>query len=85
MPACSLQQCSHSDAGRAMLLAQDARGRTPLHYCMLYERNTIAHTLVRRGAPCEVRDARGQTPLDVAINRGYIHDEQLLVLLSGSQ
>lgn len=78
-----MQQCSHSELGASLLHAQDVRGRTPLHYCMLYDRNGIAHALVRRGAPRDAQDCWGQTPLDVAINRGYIHDEQLLVLLSG--
>jgi ankyrin repeat protein len=65
-----------------MLKSRDARGRTPLHYCLLYDRNAIAHMLLRRGAPCDVRDTRGHTPLDVVINRGYVHDEALLELLT---
>ena len=58
------------------------RGRTPLHYSMLFEHNEIAQMLVKRGAPKTLADDRGQTPLDIAISRGRIHDEHLLVLLS---
>jgi ankyrin repeat protein len=77
-----LQQCSHSELGLLLLKGQDARGRTPLHYSMLYQRNDIAHVLVKGGAPKDVADAQGQTPLDVAISLGHIHDEKLLVRLS---
>ena len=65
-----------------MLEAQDIRGRTPLHYSMLFEHNELAQMLVKRGAPKALADHRGQTPLDAAIMRGRIHDENLLVLLS---
>jgi ankyrin repeat protein len=65
-----------------MLKGRDARGRTPLHYCVLYDHNTIAQMLLRRGAPSDVRDARGHSPLDVIINRGYVHDDVLLELLT---
>jgi ankyrin repeat protein len=68
-----------------MLKSRDARGRTPLHYCLLYDRNAIAQMLLRRGAPCDMRDARGHSPLDVVINRGYVHDEALLELLTHSK
>lgn len=77
-----VQQCSHSELGMQMLRAQDVRGRTPLHYAMLFEANDVAHVLLRRGALATVADIRGQTPLDVAIGRGRIHDEALLELLS---
>jgi ankyrin repeat protein len=76
-----LQQCSHTSLGQELLQVQDARGHTPLHYSMLFEHNDVAAVLVKRGAPKGCTDARGQTPLDVAISRGRI-DETLLEMLS---
>lgn len=76
-----MQQCSHSELGPQLLRAQDAQGRTALHYSILFEHSAVAAALVKRGAPRDSVDGRGQTPLDVAISRGRI-DEALLEVLS---
>lgn len=80
----SVQACCHCREGEELLQARDAYGRTPLHYCLLYEAYYIARMLLRRGADKNVKDCAGQTALDIAIRRGRMQDEELLVLLSQS-
>jgi Arf-GAP with coiled-coil, ANK repeat and PH domain-containing protein len=60
----------------------DTLGRAPLHYCMLLEAHQVARLLIKRGAQPHIRDHSGATPLDLAIQRGRIRDEELLVRLS---
>jgi ankyrin repeat protein len=79
-----MQACCSSRESEALLQAQDLYGRTPLHYCLLYEAHSIARMLLRRGADKSITDCVGQTALDVAIQRGRMQDEELLVLLSPS-
>lgn len=79
-----MQQCSHLPLSKDLLDAQDFNGRTPLMYCICFEAYGIARTLLRRGASRDITDVMGYRALDIAINRGRIHDEELLVLLSES-
>lgn len=79
-----LQQCSHLPLSKDLLDARDINGRTPLMYCICFEAYGIARTLLRRGASRDIKDVMGNRALDIAINRGRMHDEQLLVLLSAS-
>lgn len=79
---CAMQQCSHLPLSKDLLDAQDVYGRTPLMYCICFEAYDIARTLLRRGASRDVKDVMGNRALDIAINRGRILDEELLVLLS---
>jgi len=79
-----VQQCSHLTLSRDLLDAQDVHGRTPLMYCICFEAYGIARALLRRGASRDITDIMGHRALDIAINRGRIHDEELLVLLSAS-
>jgi ankyrin repeat protein len=77
-----VQQCSSLANSDAVINALDAFGRTPLHYCMLYEGHAIASVLVKRGAAKCIVDSRGATPLDIAIGRGRLADEHFFLLLA---
>lgn len=79
---CRLQRCSHLPEDVGLRDQADVRGRTPLHYCVALEAHAVAHLLVSRGASRQALDQAGATPLDLAIARGRIHDERLLVRLS---
>ena len=51
--------------------AQDARGRTPLHYAIApFHPTFVAVELVEAGADPLVRDAQGRTPLALAEEAG---------------
>lgn len=64
---------------------KDAYGRTPLHYALLHNAMATAKQLLRRGGELAgMRDARGNTALDLMLQRGRVSDEELLVLVSGS-
>ncbi|MCO5568565.1 hypothetical protein L7F22_022264 [Adiantum nelumboides] len=82
--------CYMDDVGMVELLLQygaqvnvrDSLGRTPLHNCLLYRRNTVAKLLLARGAGPAAVDEDGKTPLQVAMELGAVTDEELFVLLS---
>ncbi|MCO5577776.1 hypothetical protein L7F22_031610 [Adiantum nelumboides] len=82
--------CYMDDVGMVELLLQygaqvnvrDSLGRTPLHNCILYRRNTVAKLLLARGASPAAVDEDGKTPLQVAMELGAVTDEELFVLLS---
>ena len=54
----------------ADMTAQDALGRTALHYAAQEDRADCTRVLVARGGSPMARDAYGKTPLDVAAERG---------------
>lgn len=64
----------------------DAHGRTPLHYAVLHDAGECAKVLMRRnGAGGELqrsRDSRGRTPMDLAMAKGRVTDEELFILLT---
>jgi hypothetical protein len=49
---------------------------------LLNEGHAIASVVVQRGAAKCIVDRRGATPLDIAIGRGRLADEQLFLLLA---
>jgi Arf-GAP/coiled-coil/ANK repeat/PH domain-containing protein len=63
--------------------ARDDDGVTCLHACVgRGDRDDVAKLLIRRGAAVSTRDKRGRTPLDAAMERGHIRDEELFMMLS---
>ena len=60
----------------------DVTGQTALHMCVTRNRDACAKLLIRRGANVDVVDGKGRTPLDVAMERGHIKDEELFLMLS---
>ncbi|EKE39641.1 ankyrin, putative [Entamoeba nuttalli P19] len=52
---------------------QDGCGRTPLHIAVIKNDALAVSTLVESGCDCMIKDIRGLTPAESAINRGYIH------------
>ncbi|XP_020088062.1 ADP-ribosylation factor GTPase-activating protein AGD3 isoform X2 [Ananas comosus] len=81
--------CQSADMGMVELLLQyganananDSRGRTPLHHCVLSGRSLFAKMLLSRGADPNATDRNGKTPLQYAVESGTIDDEEILVLL----
>ena len=62
----------------------DGYGRTPLHYCILYDAPLLAKQLLKRGAQGGVRDVGGASAWDLAVGKGRLPDEELFVLLSAA-
>ncbi|KAF3327641.1 ADP-ribosylation factor GTPase-activating protein AGD3 isoform X1 [Carex littledalei] len=81
--------CREADLGMVELLLQyganvnsvDARGRAPLHHCILKGRALYAKLLLARGADPHASDMDGKTPLQYAIDFGTIDDDEILLLL----
>jgi hypothetical protein len=63
----------------------DAGGRSTLHYALLHDSVECAKQLMGRGreALAGMRDARGQSGLDLCLAKGRVQDEELFLLLSG--
>ena len=49
---------------------QDARGNTPLHIAVAEKNLALARILIDKGASLELRNDRGKTPFDLAIEGG---------------
>ncbi|XP_038892774.1 ADP-ribosylation factor GTPase-activating protein AGD4-like isoform X3 [Benincasa hispida] len=62
----------------------DSHGRTPLHQCISQENNKLAKLLLRRGAKPSIKDCGGLSALERAMEMGAITDEELFLLLTGS-
>ncbi len=63
--------------------AQDARGRTPLHWAADFGHPEMVGLLMEAGAAVGVKDERGMTPLHLAAQGG--HGEVLRRILEASQ
>lgn len=63
----------------------DAGGRSALHYALLHDAVECAKQLMGRGreALAGMRDARGQSGLDLCLAKGRVQDEELFLMLSG--
>ncbi|CAN0923881.1 ADP-ribosylation factor GTPase-activating protein AGD2 [Linum grandiflorum] len=61
---------------------RDFHGRTPLHHCIAKGDYPLAKFLLRRGASPAVKDGRGLSVLERAMEIGAISDEELFVLLA---
>ena len=66
------------------LNAPDGEGNTPIHSCILLEKELIAKLLIRRGADVSKTNNAGQTPFDIAVSSGSVRDDELLGLLTGT-
>ncbi|XP_022150044.1 ADP-ribosylation factor GTPase-activating protein AGD2-like isoform X3 [Momordica charantia] len=64
---------------------RDSHGRTPLHQCISQKNNTLAKLLLRRGARPSIKDGGGLSALERAMEMGAITDEELFLLLTGSE
>jgi len=63
--------------------AVDDRSKdTALHYAVAKGHDASAKTLLHRGADATKKNFKGATPLDVAIARGGIRDDDLLIMLT---
>eukprot|EP01022_Parablepharisma_sp_SALTPOND_P000865 TRINITY_DN105160_c0_g1_i1.p1 TRINITY_DN105160_c0_g1~~TRINITY_DN105160_c0_g1_i1.p1 ORF type:complete len:315 (+),score=32.19 TRINITY_DN105160_c0_g1_i1:53-946(+) len=65
------------DAG-AYVNAQDKYGRTALHWVVFWNRVDTTKELIRLGASSSIADLEGNTPLDIAIMRGYKEIQDML-------
>lgn len=63
----------------------DSHGRTPLHQCISQKNNKLAKLLLRRGAKPSIKDCGGLSALERAMEMGAITDEELFLLLTGSE
>ncbi|KAJ4710370.1 ADP-ribosylation factor GTPase-activating protein [Melia azedarach] len=61
---------------------RDFHGRTPLHHCISTRNNTFAKFLLRRGARPSIKDGRGLSSLERAMEMGAITDEELFIMLT---
>lgn len=52
---------------------------TPLEYAILFNRDKIAKLLIENGANIESRDSEGNTPLFIAVKKGFTDITQLLI------
>ncbi|KAG6599878.1 ADP-ribosylation factor GTPase-activating protein AGD4, partial [Cucurbita argyrosperma subsp. sororia] len=64
---------------------RDSHGRTPLHQCISRKNNTLAKLLLRRGARQSIKDGGGLSALERAMEMGSITDDELFLLLTGSE
>ncbi|XP_039041011.1 ADP-ribosylation factor GTPase-activating protein AGD2-like [Hibiscus syriacus] len=62
----------------------DFHGRTPLHHCIALGNNSLAKHLLRRGARSSIKDHRGFSALERAMEKGAITNEELFLLLNES-
>ncbi|RNA14055.1 Palmitoyltransferase ZDHHC17, partial [Brachionus plicatilis] len=53
----------------ANLNAQDSKGNTPLHYTVAFNNATVMDILLNKGASQNIPNNKGQTALDLAIDR----------------
>jgi ankyrin repeat protein len=62
----------------------DIRGRSALHYAILFDGSECAKVLLRRGAAelCLMQDDEGRTAMDLVMAQGRVQDEELFLLLS---
>jgi Arf-GAP/coiled-coil/ANK repeat/PH domain-containing protein len=85
--------CECGDANLAILeiLAQhnvnvnavDDRSKdTALHYAVSKGYDACAKTLLRKGADASMKNFKGATAMDVAVARGGIRDDELLIMLT---
>lgn len=56
---------------RLLACSSHHQGYTPLHWAALLGNRPIAQVLILSGAQIEDRDSNGDTPLDIAVNRGF--------------
>lgn len=64
---------------------RDYHGRTPLHHCISKGNNQLAKFLLRRGARPSIRDGGGLSSLERTMEMGAITDDELFILLVGSE
>jgi ankyrin repeat protein len=62
----------------ARINAQDSKGNTPLHYCVAFNNAAVMQVLLDKGASLDIRNNKGQTALDFAIDRRKMNAANLI-------
>ena len=63
--------------------AVDDRSKdTALHYAVSKGYDECAKTLLRKGADATMKNFKGATAMDLAVARGGIRDDELLIMLT---
>ncbi|MFC2155084.1 ankyrin repeat domain-containing protein [Acidobacteriota bacterium] len=77
--------CGHKKMAEQLIgkgISVDSRGedggRTPLHWAVENKQNDMIDFLVAKGAGINIKNNNGETPLDLAVERGFDEIEKLL-------
>ncbi len=62
----------------------DSQRKTLLHYAVLYKKYTLTKYLLKKGAKPYLQDAKGDTPLHIAVKNGDVEFIRLFLLSPGS-
>lgn len=62
----------------ARINAQDPKGNTALHYCVAYNNMTVMDILINRGASIDIKNNKGLTAYELAVDRGKHHIAQFI-------
>lgn len=69
---------ARGDKGAEAMLSRDSRGQSPLHKALEWGNERAALTLLRRGVSPNEVDGQGRTALSVCMEKGSVHDGNLL-------
>lgn len=58
---------------------KDNYGRTALHWVVFWNKPNTIKNLIRLGANPHIMDAEGNTPIDIAVARGYNDLQKLMI------
>lgn len=56
--------------------SKDSSGNTALHWAYYSERGDFIDILVAAGASSKIKNNAGNTPIQIGLNKGYVHVEQ---------
>jgi len=64
---------------------ENESGRTPLHWAVVSKQNVMIDFLISKGAGINIKNNKGETPLDLAVENGLGEIEKLLKTKGGSE